>query len=60
MRYQQDVDDTAKATFAVRAWIETMTIEDGLDRHVCSAERALLYFGREYLFMWVTAITSLI
>ena len=51
VRYHQDVDDTAKATFAVRAWIETVAIEEALDGHDCLGERALLFFGREYLFM---------
>ena len=50
MRASRGVDDATKAAFAIQAWIESVTIEDALDLHACSTERALIFFGREYLF----------
>ena len=53
MCYQEEsVDDATKAEFAVRAWVETLAIEEALDAHDCSAERARFFVGREYIFTY--------
>ena len=50
MRNAPGISDNEKASFAMQAWIESVQIEDGLDRHSCMTERATLFHGREYLF----------
>ena len=44
-----NVSDADKAEFAMQAWLEADIIEDALNCHVCSAEQASLYVGRDYL-----------
>ncbi|KAG9034438.1 hypothetical protein FRB95_013235 [Tulasnella sp. JGI-2019a] len=36
--------------FALRAWMETLAIEESLNEHTCDGEKATLYQAREYLF----------
>jgi len=38
------------AQFAVRAWLETVEIEKKFNSHTCTAEKAFLFHGREFLF----------
>jgi hypothetical protein len=57
-----DNDSTAaanNASFAMRAWLETEAIERALNAHTCNVERALIYYGREYLFKCVSHFTLL-
>ncbi|KAG9006082.1 hypothetical protein FRB94_000987 [Tulasnella sp. JGI-2019a] len=37
--------------FAIRAWMETVAIEDALNSHSCTTERTLVYQAREFLFI---------
>ncbi|KAG9033427.1 hypothetical protein FRB95_014793 [Tulasnella sp. JGI-2019a] len=37
--------------FAMRAWMETVAIEDALNSHSCITERTLVYQAREFLFI---------
>ncbi|KAG8995037.1 hypothetical protein FRB93_001227 [Tulasnella sp. JGI-2019a] len=39
------------ADFAMRVWMETVAIENALDSHSCTTERALMYQPREFLFI---------
>ncbi|KAJ6621869.1 hypothetical protein B0H10DRAFT_2016158 [Mycena sp. CBHHK59/15] len=39
-----------KGQFAIKAWHEADTIEDALNRHTCTIERAFIFQGREYIF----------
>ena len=47
-----DMSDDEKAAFAVGAWIESTAIEEALDAHTCGCDRAFMFQGREYLFMY--------
>ncbi|KAG8985545.1 hypothetical protein FRB93_005781 [Tulasnella sp. JGI-2019a] len=37
--------------FAMRAWMETVAIEDALNSHSCITERTFVYQAREFLFI---------
>ncbi|KAG8996572.1 hypothetical protein FRB93_000714 [Tulasnella sp. JGI-2019a] len=39
-----------KADFAMRAWMETLAIEQALNDHTCDGEKGTMYQAREYLF----------
>ncbi|KAG9007525.1 hypothetical protein FRB94_014294 [Tulasnella sp. JGI-2019a] len=38
------------ADFAMRAWMETLAIEEALNEHTCDGEKATMYQAREHLF----------
>ncbi|EJU02979.1 hypothetical protein DACRYDRAFT_77804 [Dacryopinax primogenitus] len=42
--------ESDKAQFAYRAYVETLVLEDILDRHGCMGEGSTLFQGREFLF----------
>ncbi|KAF8967057.1 hypothetical protein BDZ97DRAFT_1804957 [Flammula alnicola] len=50
MRNNKTAADTDKAQFALRAWLEADALEQALNRHTCSIERAFIYQAREYIF----------
>lgn len=50
MRQDTSIRDFEKRDFAMRAWIETEAIEESLEGHTCSVEKAFTYHGREILF----------
>ncbi|KAN0102410.1 hypothetical protein V8E52_011968, partial [Russula decolorans] len=50
MRQDASISDFDKRDFAMRAWIETEAIEEALQWHTCSVEKAFMYHGREILF----------
>jgi hypothetical protein len=50
MRHDANFSDLDRRDFAMRAWIETEAIEEALEWHTCSIERAFMFNGREYLF----------
>ncbi|KAJ7288164.1 hypothetical protein C8J57DRAFT_1279278 [Mycena rebaudengoi] len=39
-----------KGDFAIKAWLEADAIEDALNKHTCTIERAFIFQGREYIF----------
>ncbi|KAG9034444.1 hypothetical protein FRB95_013241 [Tulasnella sp. JGI-2019a] len=39
-----------QADFAMRAWVESLIIEEALDEHTCKGEKAIMYQARETLF----------
>ena len=39
-----------RAKFAIAAWVETGTVEDGLEMHQCNLDTALMYMSREYIY----------
>ncbi|KAH8825215.1 hypothetical protein DL96DRAFT_1612328 [Flagelloscypha sp. PMI_526] len=43
-------EETEKAEFAVKAWIEADYLEEQLNQHTCAIERSFIFQGREYLF----------
>lgn len=45
-----EATDVEKAHFAIDAWREAGAIEQALDAHSCSSERAFLFVGREFIF----------
>jgi hypothetical protein len=53
MRHDANFSDLDRRDFAMRAWIETEAIEEALEWHTCSIERAFMFNGREYLFKYV-------
>jgi len=50
MRNSNSVTDEDKAQFAVKAWLEADSLEQSLNRHTCSIERAFIFQAREYIF----------
>ncbi|KAF8644423.1 hypothetical protein AX16_008483 [Volvariella volvacea WC 439] len=50
MRKNPNVSDTVKSDYTMKAWIEADTIEEALNQHTCSIERACIFQGREYIF----------
>lgn len=42
--------DSDRAEFAYRAYVETLELEEILNRHGCAGERSTLFQGREFLF----------
>ena len=47
------ITDNIKAEYAFEVWVETQSIQDALDIHVCNLDTALLYMCREYLYKYV-------
>lgn len=43
------LSDSEVSTFALQAWFQAQEIEDALDAHNCSLERAFMFQGRELL-----------
>jgi hypothetical protein len=50
MRQDASISHFDKRDFAMRAWIETEAIEEALQWHTCSVEKAFVFHGREILF----------
>ncbi|KDR82669.1 hypothetical protein GALMADRAFT_275797 [Galerina marginata CBS 339.88] len=50
MRKSNIATDNDKAQFAVKAWLEADSLEQALNRHTCSIERAFIFQAREYIF----------
>lgn len=50
MRQDTRIRDFDKRDFAMRAWIESEAIEEALQCHTCSVEKAFVFHGREILF----------
>ncbi|KAF9485849.1 hypothetical protein BDN70DRAFT_795185 [Pholiota conissans] len=50
MRNNHHATDNEKSEFAVRAWLEADALEQALNRHTCSIERAFIFQAREYIF----------
>jgi hypothetical protein len=56
MRLSNDsITDNIKAEYAFEVWVETQSIQDALDTHVCNLDTALLYMCREYIYKYVSA-----
>ena len=51
------ITDNIKAEYAFEVWVETQSIQDALDIHVCNLDTALLYMCREYLYKYVFFLT---
>jgi hypothetical protein len=47
------ITDNIKAEYAFEVWVETQSIQDALDIHICNLDTALLYMCREYLYKYV-------
>ena len=47
------IPDNIKAEYAFEVWVETQSVQDALDTHVCNLDTALLYMCREYLHKYV-------
>jgi hypothetical protein len=54
------ITDNIKADYAYEVWVETQSIQDALDTHVCNLDTALLYMCREYLYKWVPYSSGLL
>ena len=50
MRKNHNATDDEKAQFAMKAWLEADSLEQALNRHTCSLERAFIFQAREYIF----------
>lgn len=46
--------DRPRAEYAYEVWVETQSIQDALDMHVCNVDTALLYMCREFLYKCVS------
>ena len=50
---QDTISDNVKAEYAFEVWVETQSIQDAVDSHVCNLDTALLYMCREHLYKCV-------
>lgn len=60
MRNNNRTTDTEKAQFAVKAWLEADSLEQTLNLHTCSIERAFIFQAREYIFKCVSGYTYIL
>jgi hypothetical protein len=51
------ISSNMKAEYAFEVWVETQSIQDALDTHVCNLDTALLYMCREYLYNTRVTVT---
>lgn len=48
-----NITDSIKADYAFEVWVESQSIQDALDAHICNLDTALLYMCREHLYKYV-------
>ena len=56
---QDTISDNVKAEYAFEVWVETQSIQDAVDSHVCNLDTALLYMCREHLYKYASSLNVL-
>lgn len=60
VRNDPTLTDTQKADFALKAWVESVAIEEALNEHTCNGEKSTLYHASFIFSMWISFFEDLL